>query len=166
MPDKSDTFLAEGLRNYPDAHATVEQFKRQLRERVMARISSHGWRTWKPNLKGLSTTHSESDGLWLGASCTGHVEGFGDPVSIDAGLWWGRTDGEGYCEVGLSAWNCPEWLKRAWRVPEPFAKRGISAERKYLFLPLPEGNTDFEGALDSVLAAFDACAAQAKEMSK
>lgn len=162
MPDASDPFLAQGLRHYPDAHATVEQFQRQVRERIMARLRARAWQAWIPTLDDLATTQSTRNGLWLGAGCAGRVKGFAETVNIDAGLWWGRAGRTGPCEVGLSAWNSPEWLRGVWRVPEPSARRGVRAERKYLFVALREDETDFERVLDDVLEAFDACAAAAQ----
>lgn len=161
MTDGPDAFLLQGLRHYPDAFAVVEQFKKQLREHIQARVRAHAWRAWKPDLSGLSLTRSEADGLWLGVGCPGRVAPFPDVVNVDVGILWGRAGVEGNCEVGVSAWNIPDWLRRVWRVSRDFEAVGGRVEKKYLYVPIDVDAVDLDRALDSVLLAFDGCAEDA-----
>ena len=158
MTDAPDAFLLQGLVHYPDAFAVVEQFRRQLRGRIEARMRGRSWRAWTPDLSGLSFTRSEANGLWLGVGCAGRVASFPDVVNIEVGVWWGRGGAEETCEVGVSAWNSPDWLREVWRASGDLAVVGGRAEKKYLYVPIEVRAVDFDRVLDAVLAAFDSCA--------
>lgn len=161
MRDGPSDFLLQGLSHYPDAFTAVHEFRRQLRERVIARIRAFPWKAWQPDLKGLKPTHGESDGLWLGAGGRGGVTGRSEAIVLDIGLWWRTADGVSTCEAGVSLHEGPAWLQQPWTLPAPLRARGVLTSKRYLYLPLPATAPDLDASLDTVLAAFDACLALA-----
>lgn len=127
------------------------------RSRVMECIREHRWSTWNPNFKSLASTHAEADGLWLGASCSGPVNGLAGTLAADIGVWWAQGSSKSSRVVSASFFVRPDWLKDSWVLPQPVAAKGISGNYRHISLPLEGNSPDLDAALNTLLGAIDAC---------
>lgn len=85
--DTDSSFLAAGVRHFPDAHAAVSAFRRLITEKVQLILNSSRPDVWKPN--DVHLTRGESNGLWVGAGGPMAVEGITSrTLVIDVGIWW------------------------------------------------------------------------------
>jgi hypothetical protein len=84
------SFLAAGVRHFPDAHATLSAFRRLVTEKVEEILNSSRSDVWKP--KDVKATRGESNGLWVGAGGPMALESVvGKTLVIDVGIWWNSS---------------------------------------------------------------------------
>ena len=109
MDDQLKSFIAEGLKRYPDALATVSFFEQQVQrclEEIVRRQDL--WRSFSIN---ELTPGRGSSGMecWMYAWVTGTLDNV--DVTIDCGVWWNPQELPGHSLVAYAGFDEPETLR-------------------------------------------------------
>jgi hypothetical protein len=156
---KNDNFIAQGLRWYPEARATVHAFESALAGRIEKCIARRNWRAWKPDAEGFEPDYNNrSEWNWVGVAATGRMTHRGTKTDL-----WDTTDRVVHRTFRLESWPRPVWNRD---LPLPKITGGTAVRQDGAGFYLISDSPDLDRIFARLLAKFDACAAAAARPKK
>jgi hypothetical protein len=165
--DSDSSFLAAGVRHFPDAHAAVSAFRRLITEKVELILNSSRPDVWKP--KDVHLTRGESNGLWVGAGGPMALEGItGRTLVIDVGIWWKSSHFKEPRAAAAVVYSAKDTIGRPLEGRDDAGVRFVRSGTKMdIFgIPLADDTADVEDALRRVVEAASHAVANAIAAAK
>lgn len=152
MPDPDAKFLLDGLRYFPDAHATVTAYRRVLTKKV-ERVLGASNAVWSIN--EVKPTRAESNGLWAGACGQMELAALaGKKLTLDVGILWGASHFKEPAMAVAGVYGATVTLGHRLEDPVEVGIQFVRVGSQDLFaLALGDDTTDVEESFRRVVAA-------------